>query len=242
MDFDWCNIKGVIFDLDETIISSIEAYTEAFNRGTKDFGLEPVTVEIVARFLDEGYRLSKMLLELFPSVFQDDRKRQLCEDRIRKAYGELEPQRVLLKPDVKPTLRSLKKQGCKIGIVTGRMTKGENKWRELNRLNIRHFIDAMVTAAEAPAKPAPDGLIKCVKELGLFTKECVFVGDSRIDVIAGKAAEVRTIAIYAGVANKELLTEQRPDCVLPDLSSLSLCLFEMQKIKEDLSGRIRRII
>lgn len=226
-------IKGVIFDLDETIISSLETFTEAFNRGTRTFGLEPVTEEKIAHFLDEGYRLSKMLLELFPSVFQDDRNRQACEDEIRKAYTELEAQKVLLKPEVRRTLQSLKERGLKIGIVTGRMTKGERKWRELRRLNIHHFIDAMVTAAEAPAKPAPDGLIKCIKELGLSAEDCVFVGDSRVDVMAGKKAGVRTIAIHTGVANKEFLAELAPDCVLADLSLLFSCLSELQKAEEE---------
>ena len=225
-------IKGVIFDLDETIISSLETYTEAFNRGTRTFGLEPVTEEKIAHFLDEGYRLSKMLLELFSSVFQDDRNRQACEDEIRKAYTELEALKVLLKPEVRRTLQSLKERGLKIGIVTGRMTKGERKWRELRRLNIHHFIDAMVTAAEAPAKPAPDGLIKCIKELGLSVEECVFVGDSRGDVIAGTRAGVRTVAVQTGVAGKELLVEQGPDYVLADLNLLLSYLDELQKPEE----------
>ena len=64
-------IKGVIFDLDETIIGSLESYTEAFNRGTRTFGLEPVSEEKIAYFLDQGFRLGKMLLELYPSVFQN---------------------------------------------------------------------------------------------------------------------------------------------------------------------------
>ncbi|MFQ5840966.1 MAG: HAD family hydrolase [Thermodesulfobacteriota bacterium] len=104
-------IKGVIFDLDQTIIDSLGALTEAFNTGTGKFGLEPVTGERIAHFLDEGLRLGEILLELFPSVFEEDGKRQACGDVIRKAYFELEPQKVMLKPGVKPTLESLKEGG-----------------------------------------------------------------------------------------------------------------------------------
>ena len=231
-------IKGVIFDLDETIIDSLGTHTEAFNAGTRIFGLEPVTEERIAHFLDKGFRLGEILLELFPSVFEEDRKRQTCEDQIRKAYLGLETQKVLLKPGVKRTLQSLKERGVKIGIVTGRMTKGEHKWLELRRLNIHQFVDAMVTGAEAPAKPAPDGLIKCIKELGLSTEECVFVGDSRVDVIAGKKAGTRTVAVHTGVAGKELLAEQGPDYILADLNLLLSCLSELQKTEEEQSGRI----
>lgn len=226
------HIKGVIFDLDETIINSLGAYTEVFNRGTRIFGLEPVTDEIIARFLDNGFRLGQMLLELYPSVFEEEEKRKACEDEIRKAYLELEGHKVVLKPGAKRTLQSLKEMGVKIGIVTGRRTQGERKWLELRRLNIRRFIDAMVTAAEAPPKPAPDGLIKCMKELGLSAKECVFIGDSRIDVMAGKKAGVRTVALHTGVASKELLAEQGPDYILSDLNSLLSYLSELQKTEE----------
>ena len=233
MTFGRRRIKGVIFDLDETIISSLAAYTEAFNKGIRAFCLAPVTEERIAHFLDEGFRLGKILLELYPSVFQEGSNLQACEDEIRKAYFELEKQKVSLKPGANRVLRSLKEGGFKIGVVTGRMAKGENTWRELRRLNIHQFIDAMVTGAEAPPKPAPDGLEKCIKELGLSAKECVFVGDSRVDVIAGKKAGVRTIAVQTGVAGSKLLTEQQPDCIIADLSLLPSCLSELQKAEED---------
>jgi len=233
MPFSPQKIKGVIFDLDQTIIDSLGALTEAFNTGTGKFGLEPVIGERIAHFLDEGLRLGEMLLELFPSVFEEDGKRQACEDEIRKAYFELEPQRVLLKPGVKRTLQFLKERGVKIGIVTGRRSKGERKWLELRRLRIHKLVDVMVTGAEAAPKPAPDGVTKCFKELGLTAGECVFVGDSSIDIIAGKKAGVRTIAVHTGVADKELLAEQGPDYVLPDLNSLFLFLSELQKTEEE---------
>jgi len=222
-------IKGVIFDLDETIINSLGTYTEAFNTGTRIFGLEPVTDQRIAQFLDKGFRLGEILLELFPSVFEEDSRRQACVDAIRKAYLELEAKNVPLKPGVKRTLQSLRGKKIKIGIVTGRMTTGEGKWLELRRLNIHQLVDVMVTGAEAPAKPAPDGLIKCVQELGLSPEECVFVGDSRVDVIAGKKAGLRTIAVHTGVASKELLAREGPDYVLSDLNWLISYLGELQK-------------
>ena len=61
-------IKGVIFDLDETIISSLETYTEAFNRGTRTFGLEPVNKERIAYFLDQGLRWSPKFGQVVKSV------------------------------------------------------------------------------------------------------------------------------------------------------------------------------
>ena len=75
-------IKEFILDLDETIIGSLGTYTEAFNAGTRIFGLELVTDERIAHFLDEGFRLSEILLDLFPSVFKEERRRQACENEV----------------------------------------------------------------------------------------------------------------------------------------------------------------
>ncbi len=225
-------MKGLIFDLDGTIIDTLGAYTEAFNRGTAAFGLPPVSAATLAGLLDRGVRLGDMLTELFPSVFSDEQKRQRCRDVILKAYLQLQSQDVQLQPGARQVLQSLKERGIKIGIVTGRMTQGDGKWLELETLGIRGYIDAQVTAAEAPGKPSPDGLLKCVKELGFTVDECVFVGDSRIDVIAGKNAGMRTVAVHNGVAGRELLAEQKPDCILADLTSLLPCLESMENKKE----------
>lgn len=226
-------IKGVIFDLDGTIIDSLGTYTEAFNQGTRIFGLASVTEKRLAHFLDEGFRLGEILLELFPSAFEENSRRQTCEAKIRRAYYELAAQKVQLNPGVRRMLQLLKERRVKIGIVTGRMTKGEGKWRELHRLNIRQLVDAMVTAAEAPPKPAADGLMKCIQELGLSAEECVFVGDSRVDVIAGKKAGVKTVAVHSGVASKELLVKQGPDYILADLNALLFYLGEPQRTEEE---------
>jgi len=231
-------IKGVIFDLDQTLIDSLQAFTEAFNRGIKRLGLDPVGKEMVASFLDNGWRMERMLSEAFPSVFLEEETRKQCQDEIRKAYLELEPTKVVLKSGVERTLRLLREKGVKIGIVTGRMTKGDGKWLELRRLNIHQYIDAMVTAAEAPSKPAPDGLISCAKALGLSTEECVYVGDSRLDMRAGKEAGLLTVGIQTGVAGKELLIKEGPDYIIGEVSELLNYLSELETNGEAYYGRI----
>jgi phosphoglycolate phosphatase len=230
-------IKGAIFDLDQTLIDSLQAFTEAFNRGIKPFGLDPVDREMVASFLDNGWRMDKMLSEAFPSVFLEEEIRKQCQDEIRKAYLELEPKKVILKSGAEQTLRALREKRVKIGIVTGRITKGDGKWLELRRLNIHQYIDAMVTAAEAPAKPAPDGLISCAKALGLLTEECVYVGDSRLDIRAGKKAGLLTAGIVTGVAGKESLIKEGPDFILGEVSELLNYLNELEANGEAYHGR-----
>jgi phosphoglycolate phosphatase-like HAD superfamily hydrolase len=99
-------------------------------------------------------------------------------------------------------------------------------------------VDVMVTAAEAPAKPAPDGLILCVQKLGLLAEECVYVGDSRLDIRAGKKAGLLTVGIQTGVAGKKLLVEEKPDYIVDEVSELLSCLGQLKKNGEVYHGRI----
>jgi phosphoglycolate phosphatase-like HAD superfamily hydrolase len=105
-------------------------------------------------------------------------------------------------------------------------------------LNIHHYIDAMITAAEAPAKPAPDGLISCAKALGLLTEECVYVGDSRLDIRAGKKAGLLTVGIQTGVAGKELLVTEGPDRIVGEVSELLNYLDELRANGETYYGSV----
>jgi HAD superfamily hydrolase (TIGR01509 family) len=214
-------IKGVIFDLDGTLIDSLETYTQALNQGIERFNLAPVGKDQLASLLNKAVPLEQMLEQLFPAQLKDRQDRLDCIKEITKAYQKLE-QNVPPKPGAAQVLSSLKEMGLKVGIVTGRTTSGETKWLELRRLNIDQFIDVMITGAEAERKPAPEGIIKCAQELGLSPDDCVFVGDSQADIITGKAAGVMTIAIPTGVAEKAMLSQEGPDAIVDSLAEL-LC-------------------
>jgi len=222
-------IKGVIFDLDGTLIDSLETYTRAFNQGIEAFGLKAISKEKLAAFLSTAKGLEEILLEAFPDVFEDEELRRTCMEKIRKAYLELEKEGIPLLGDVKEVLFLLKKKGLKVGIVTARTTTGEMKWFELRRLGIADYIDSMVTGAEAARKPAPDSIIKCLAELGLSPEEVVFVGDARTDVIAAKRANVTAIAVSTGVANRESLLAEGPFTVVDSLSQLMNLIEEMNR-------------
>ena len=212
-------IKGVIFDLDGTLIDSLETYTQALNQGIQRFNLAPVSKEELASLLNRAVPLEQIIQQLFPTQFKDREERLDCIEEIVKAYQKLE-QNVSLKPGAAQVLSSLKEMGLKVGIVTGRTTSGEQKWLELRRLNIDQFIDVVITGADAERKPAPEGIIKCAQELGLSTEECVFVGDAQSDIITGKAAGVMTIAISTGVAQEGTLSQERPDAIVDSLAEL----------------------
>ncbi len=211
-------LNGVIFDLDGTLIDSLTAYTMAFNRTVDRHRLLPINLHEMTDLLNQFISLDEMLHRTYPHLSADERAAFMTE--MRNEFIALAPDHITLQPYAKEVLGELKEQCMKIGIATGRMSDGSSKWRELRNLRIDDLIDAVVTAGETRPKPDPASLIKCVFDLGLTPDACVFVGDSRADIIAARSAGVISIAIPTGVASRQDLAEEQPHYIIDSLAML----------------------
>ena len=211
-------IKGVIFDLDGTLINSLDTYSMAFNHIAKRHNLRAVDIREMADFLNQFVTLDQLLHTVYPSLSPQDIT--VFTRAMKDEFIALSKDHITLQPHARQVLLVLKDAGMKTGVATGRMSVGNGKWRDLKNLGIDTLIDAVVTAGETQPKPDPASLIKCTEELGLLRSECVFVGDSRADVIAGKRAGIHVIALPTGVASKDQLAEEEPDRMLDSLSAL----------------------
>jgi HAD superfamily hydrolase (TIGR01509 family) len=211
-------LNGVIFDLDGTLIDSLTAYTMAFNRTVDRHRLLPINLRDMTDLLNQFISLDEMLHRTYPNLSAEERAVFMTE--MRNEFIALAPDHITLQPYAKEVLNELREQGMKIGIATGRMSDGSSKWRELRNLHIDTLIDAVVTAGETRPKPDPASLIKCVFDLGLTPDACVFVGDSRADIIAARSAGVISIAIPTGVASRQDLAEEQPQYIIDSLAML----------------------
>lgn len=221
-------IKGVIFDLDGTLIDSLDTYNLAFNRTVKRHRLKPIDIREMADFLNQFLSLNQLLSQLYPSLSPDDIATFMTE--MKNEFIALAKDHITLQPHVEEVLQTLKEQGLKIGVATGRMSKGNSKWRDLKNLGIDCLIDVVVTGGETKPKPDPASLLKCCQDLGIPLTECIFVGDSRADVIAGKSAGVQVIAVSTGVASRDQLAQEMPDYMI---DSLALLPDHIMKIHQD---------
>lgn len=212
------SMRGVIFDLDGTLINSLDTYTMAFNHIARRHNLPAFDIRAMADFLNQFLSLNELLHILYPSLAPQEIT--AFTRAMKDEFIALSREHTTLKPHAREVLHLLKDRGMKTGVATGRMSVGNGKWRDLKNLGIDTLIDAVVTAGETKPKPDPASLIKCSEELGLSLSECVFVGDARADVIAARRAGVLVIALTTGVASKEQLAEERPDSILDCLSSL----------------------
>jgi len=213
-------IKAVIFDIDGTIVDSVGAAYKAFNQGVNKFGLSPVTKEELAKMLNSGFSLAKIISTLYPEKAEEGFIEQ-CQKAILNSFIESNQQDLSLFPRVRDILDELKTKGIKIGIATGRMTPAEDEWKRFEEMGLSEFIDVIVTPLEVGnRKPEPHGLLECARRLGVSPGECATVGDAEIDIIAGRRAGMITFAVLTGVGKLASLEKEKPDVILNNLEGL----------------------
>ena len=217
--------KGVVFDLDGTLIDSIEVYVADINEIFRRVGLPPVSREEVVRC---------MRLHLNPwdefipkDLPQRDAVVERCRALDKELWVEIYKQKADLFPGTSDLLRLLREKGLKLGVVTyGWEERGEIR-ELLQRRGVLELFDAVLTRFDVPrSKPAPDPILACCEKLGVRPWEAVCVGDGPNDIKAGKAALSATVGVLTGVSAREELEREEPDALIRTLEELPRVLWE----------------
>ncbi len=194
-------IKGVIFDLDGTLIDSYPLTTLAFKEVLKKWG----NIELTE---DEIY------LSFGPPekvIF----KRFVGEDKLEECYldyvkiFEKNSKDIKVFKGVREVLEELKRLEIPSGIFTGRGRELSIKLLQLKELS--QFFKEIVSSEDVPnPKPHPDGVEEICRRLGLKPSNCLHVGDSFMDIRAGKGAGAITAGALWGTRNLEKLIKEEP--------------------------------
>lgn len=109
-------------------------------------------------------------------------------------YSEKHRELVLDNEKINGLLLQLKREGYKLGIVTGKARR--SLLISLECLNMRDIFDVIITGDDVDTpKPHPEGVNKALEHLNIKNTEAVFLGDSEADILAGKQAKVHTIGV-----------------------------------------------
>ena len=100
-------------------------------------------------------------------------------------------------------------------------TKGTPTTRlVLEQFGLLPYFDHVQGTDGFPSKPAPDVILKSMQALGAEPGECLMVGDSVVDIAAGRQAGVKTCAVLYGYGKREELARHEPDFWIHDLREL----------------------
>ncbi|MFH1625626.1 MAG: MtnX-like HAD-IB family phosphatase [Pseudomonadota bacterium] len=206
------NIRGIIFDLDGTLIDSARSIHESFNYTLKYFGHQPLQPDrLRVRFQNSIMNALKELVK--PSEVNDAMK-LLTEQYIQRVMSDPS-----LFSDVRGVISSLKDFGLVLGVATNMEGKYAKKILRQSKIE-GYFTSVIGVDHSGRAKPNPDVIYHALRAMNLRGEDVVFVGDSTVDIETGKNAEIDVYAVPTGFETKERLSEKRPRRLLNRLEDL----------------------
>jgi len=212
-------VKALLIDLDGTLVDSTEAYKEAGQAGFAALGLKADDEKIafeVARRLEQNLPID----DLFARFNVDLEVEERFLPAYLEAYYSVVHVKSKLFPKARETLQTLI-QDFPLALVTLRYVSREQVIEELRRLRLMKYFRAVVTALDVKKpKPFPDAFLKASERLGIKIQDCAIVGDSVVDVQAGRSAGAKTIAVFSGLFSRRELEKQKPDLIIKDINSL----------------------
>jgi len=209
-------IKAFLFDLDGTLVDSSEAIIETVKKVLDSKGHSYDEQKILWMI---GMPLEEMFRTLVPNL--SDYKVNRYTNEYRKHYTNIHLKHTKIQTETVRLLRKLKDHDFKLGIVT---TKYRKPVLELLRhFNLIDMFDTIVTGYEVKRhKPAPDIILEAAKRLCIKASNCAVVGDSPIDIEAGKRAGALTIAVLTGPHTRQQMLKAKPHFLLESLKSIRM--------------------
>ena len=214
-------VKSVMFDLDGTLIDSVPVYYRLMEAILQAVGLPPAPKPVVAKFMTRG----RDALELMIPDEMAHRKEELVETCLtvgRQMSWDMFRNEVELIPGVRKLFSVLSRKTIPMGVVTSTERSNiERKLTPLARHGIKQALASVIAIEDAPRrKPAPEPLIVCARQLGVLPENSLYVGDSHVDIQAGRAAGMLTVAVLSGLDDREALEAESPTIVLDSVADL----------------------
>ncbi|MBN1103268.1 MAG: HAD family hydrolase [Deltaproteobacteria bacterium] len=214
-------IGAVIFDLDGTLLDTREILFNVVERALESVDLPMVSREVLVEAASEGdFDWNRVL----PTLSESGREEIIV--RIRAVIGEIYPrllkERATLIPGAARLLRVLSETGTKIALVTSTPKRYMDiKLRVLRSSGIEALFDVILGADDVEKKkPDPEPLLECARRLGIAPGECVYIGDMRMDIRAGKSAGMKTVGVLTGFDNPMTLEVESPDVIVDTVAVL----------------------
>lgn len=184
---------GVIFDLDGTLLNTLEDLKNSVNYALSVCGMPQRSYEEVRHFVGNGV---KRLMELsVPGGFDNpdfERAYGLFREHYVKHCNDLTD----LYPGIRELLKTLKREGFRMAIVSNKYYEGVQALKEQY---FTEYLDVAIGEKEGiRKKPAPDTVLAALKELGLAKERAVYVGDSEVDLATAKNTGMDCITVGWG--------------------------------------------
>ena len=193
--------KLVVFDLDGTLLYTLEDLMNSVNFTLDLFGYRTCTLDEISSFVGNGVQqlmrralpenITEKEFELSLACFKDHYSKHCC-DKTRPYDGIIE------------VLKVLKSRGIKVGILS-------NKFQDAAEDVCKNYFDGLydIVVGESEyckRKPAPDGINMICDRLNVSKEETIFFGDTEVDIKTGEDAGVYCVSVLWGYRDRDFLS------------------------------------
>ena len=205
-------LKGVLFDLDGTLIDSKKDIAAAANSARLHFGMPALPLETVVGYIGRGIEhLNRKTLGT-----EDPQRLADGLEVLKNHYRDHCVDQTVVYPGTRELLGHLQGRGLKLGLVSNK--PHEFTLITLEKLGLAPYFTSVLGAdVVARKKPDPEPLLAALKKMEVSPQEAVMIGDSPVDVEAARAAGMRVGLVSHGFVAKEYMTASDPDWIVDSL-------------------------
>lgn len=205
--------KAVLFDMDGTILDTLDDLTDAVNHTLNKFGYPQITRQQCAQNLGNGAR--HLIKESMPANADN-------LDEMLDYYLPYYNSHCLVKTypfdGILPLMKKLADEGVKMAVISN---KPDSAAKELSDVFFRNIVDFTIGESKnVKRKPNPDAVLQAIKEFGIDKSECVYVGDTEVDVETAKNAGIDCIAVGWGFRTEDELKKSGADVIVHNCDEL----------------------
>lgn len=209
--------KLCIFDLDGTLTDTIPAISHFGNSALSKFGFPEISADRYKILVGNGRDL--LIHRMLEEVGADTEENYINVGKAYDAGYEADPLYKTAPYDgIIELLDNLKSSGLKIAVLTN---KPDNVAQDVVKLFFGDRFDLIVgQKPDVKIKPDPEGAFYIAKELGAEISECVFIGDTYVDISTGKNAGMTAIGVLWGFRDEAELTGAGADYIVSHPSEI----------------------
>ena len=209
MTLDLPRIRALCFDVDGTLSDTDDLYTRKVAR---------LLPRILSHDPDRAARRFVMWMEAPGNALLGIPDRLGMDDELGAVFDWLSRRRAqpwkqfLLVPGVDEMLARLRGQ-YPMAVVSARDERGTRAF--LDRFNLTRYFEVIVTALTAEhTKPYPDPILFAAQKMGVAPEDCLMIGDTTVDIRAGKSASAQTVGVLCGFGEEEELRRKGADLIV----------------------------
>jgi len=202
--------KAVIFDLDGTLIDSLADLAAASNRVLESMDAPTHPPDAYRYFVGDG--LAVLVKRMMPTHATDAQLAAAVE-KFNQYYEKNWDNQTRPYGGIMEMLEQVQRCGIKVNVLS-------NKPDEFTQIYVKRYFPQIDFSfvyggrASVPKKPAPDGALKIADSLNIAAADCMFVGDTRVDIETGKSAGMTTVGVTWGFRGRAELEESGAEIII----------------------------